>query len=319
MAHMKIAILGYSWLGPSHLERLRAIGEVVEYKSTTSEEAAIERLAGVQIAVADQWDTPLSRKVFENAPELKYLTLNSTGFDRTDIAAAKACGIHVANIPGFSTDAVAEFTLGLALATTRHMIQGDSMVRAKPFQVDPANETHQVFQGFDLRGKTWGVIGLGQIGIRVAEIAQGMGMRVLGYNRSAKEVSGVEVVPLEKLLEESDVVSLHLALTEDQHNLMGKENLARMRPHAILVNTARGAFIDEHAVAEALTSGRLGGFGSDFLVDYSSANPLLTAPNTTLTPHSGFFTKEALENLAEIVVTNIESYAKGVPANVVNV
>lgn len=318
MQRMKIAILDYSWLTPEHLARLRAVGEVEEYRVTPSIKEAAERLRGVEVAIADQWETPLTKEFFAEAPSLRYLTLNSTGYERTDGAAAKELGIRVSNTPGFSTDAVAEHTLGLALAAARHVTEADAAIRHAPFEINPANEAHDAFRGKNLRGKTWGVIGLGQIGTRVTELARGLGMRVIAYNRSVKNIPEVEEVSFERLLQESDVISLNGAFSDEQRHMIGAEQVALMRKDAILVNTARAGFVDDTAVAQALEAGKLGAFATDLLAEYSLANPLIAAPRTVLTPHLGFFTDEALTNLADIIVANVEAYASGKPQNVVN-
>lgn len=315
---MKIVVLDYSWLTPEHLDRLRAVGEVEEHRVTATIEEAAARLEGAEVAIADQWETPLTRELFEKSPSLKYLTLNSTGHEKTDSAAAKELGIAVSNAPGFSTDAVAEHTLGLALSAARHVIEADAAVRRAPFEINPANEAHDTFRGRSLRGKTWGVVGLGQIGTRVAELAQGLGMRVLAHNRSSKGIAGVEEASLERVLSESDVVSLNGAFSEDQRHLIGADELAMMREGAILVNTARAGFVDDRAVAEALNAGKLGAFATDLLSEWSPSNPVLSAPRTVVTPHIAFFTDEALEKLGDIIVRNVEAYSAGKPQNLVN-
>ena len=315
---MKITILNFSFLHPEHIQKLKALGEVVEYDSTKTVEETIERLRGTDVAVADCWEAPLNEEVFNASGDLKYLTLNSTGYEQVDIQTAKEKGVMVANIPNFSTDSVAEQTIALLFAVVRHVPVADRAVRANPFQIDPANRSQDIYLGVNVRDKVLGIIGLGHIGTRVAELAQGLGMTVKAYNRSPKTVPGVEMVDLQTLLKTSDVVSLNSAFSPELKEVINKDTIALMKPGAVLINTARGALVDEKALAEALGTKHVAGYGVDLLADWSLNNPLLKLDNVVFSPHTGFFTKESLKNMADIIVENIESYAAGNPKNVVN-
>jgi glyoxylate reductase len=249
---------------------------------------------------------------------LKYVSLNSTGFNQVDLVAAKEHGISIANVPGFSTDSVAEQAIGLMFATLRHIPMGDREMRKKPFQIDPANRSQDIYVGANVRGKTLGIIGLGQIGTRVAEIGRGLGMEVLAFNRTPKQVGGVRMVDLDMLLKTSDVISINAAFVDGMKNLVDEKAIGKMKPSAVLVNTARGDFVDEGVLAKALSEKRIAGYGTDVLANWTTNNPLLALENITLTPHSGFFTAESLKNMGDIIVSNIESYIAGTPQNVVN-
>ena len=315
---MKIAILNESFFKNPHLDALRALGDLAIHENTDTEEKAIERLKGIEIAIADCYIAPINKKVLESTDALKLLAINSTGYDLVDVAAAKAKGIQVANVPGFSTEAVAEHATALMLAVSRKIPAGDTGMRQAPFQIDPASQEHHKYLGFDLAGKTLGVVGLGSIGRRVAKIGQGFGMKVLAFNRSQKNIEGVKQVSLDELLGESDIVSLHLPFSPDTENIITAERLQLMKPTAILINTARGKCVDESALISALQSHQIAGAGLDTIIDWSAFNPLLKLDNVVLSPHSAFFTEEALENCANIIVENIKAFVEGKAVNIVN-
>jgi D-3-phosphoglycerate dehydrogenase len=254
----------------------------------------------------------------ESANTLKFLAINSTGYDLVDVVTSKGKGIQVANVPGFSTDAVAEHAFALMLAVSKKVPAGDVVMRRTPFQIDPASQEQRKYLGFNLQGKTLGVVGIGSIGSRVAQIGMGFGMKVLAFNRSEKNVAGIKQVSLEELLKESDIVSLHLPLTPATENLITAERLQMMKPTAILINTARGKMVDESALMNALQSHKLAGAGLDTIVEWKESNPLLVLDNVVFSPHSAFFTNESLENCANIIVANVKSFIEGNPVNIVN-
>ncbi len=314
---MKIAILNESFFKESHLNVLRGLGDLVIYENTDTEEKAVERLQGVEIAIADCYIAPLNQKVLEGGVALKFLAINSTGYDLVDIITAKNKGIQVANVPGFSTEAVAEQVIALMLAVSRKIPAGDMAMKESPFQIDPANQEQKKYLGFNLQGKTLGVVGLGNIGLRVAQIGMGFGMKVLAYNRSKKNIENIKQVSLEELLKESDIVSLHLPMTSETENLINAERLQMMKPTAILINTARGKIVNESALISALQSHKIAGAGLDTIVAWNTSNPLLKLDNVVLSPHSAFFTKESLDNCADIIVANVKSFVEGKAINVV--
>lgn len=315
---MKIAILSFSFLTPDHIARLKKLGEVFEYQTTKTEEDAIERLKDVEIAVADCWDVPLNKKVLGSIPSVKYISLNSTGFNQVDIEAATENNVAIANVPGFSTEAVAEQTFALMFAVARKITMSNAQMTKEPIQVDPANRAHDIFLGTELRGKTLGIVGLGQIGSRVAEIAKAFGMRVISYNRTPKQIDGVEVVDFDTLLKNSDIVSINSAYVSEMKNMFDQDTFAKMKDGSILVNTARGEFVDEQALVNALKSGKVKGFGADVVVGWNKSNPLIGLDSVVLSPHSAFFTNESVKNMADIIVENVESYINGKPNNVIN-
>lgn len=265
---MKIAIFNKNFFNESHLNALRVLGDLIIYENTYTEEKMIERLKGVEIAIADCQIVPLNKKVLESTDALKFIAIKSIGYDLVDIATAKAKGIRVANVPGSSTEAVAEHSIALIIAVCKKIPAGDAMMRKAPFQIDQANQEHRKYLGFNLYGKTIGILGLGNIGLRVAQIGMGFGMKVFAFNRSKKNVAGVKQVSLEKLLKESDIVSLHLPLTPETENLITAERLQTMKPTAVLINTARGKIVDEKALYDTLQSHKIAGAGLDVIVEW---------------------------------------------------
>lgn len=315
---MKIVLLNRSFLSDDQIKHLQKFGDVEAYAQTDTEDELIERLKGAEVAVADCWDAPLSKKVFDNAPSLKYMSINSTGYDLADIKAARANGISIANVPGFSTEAVAEMTFGLMLATVRHIPLADKAMRKGPFQVDSANREFDVYLGSNIKDKTLGVVGLGRIGQRVAEIAKAFGMEVIAYNRTPRDIDNIRMVSLEELFKTSDIISLHTAYDDSLVNLIDKKIFELMKSSVYIINTGRAALINEQDFYDALKTGKIAGAGLDLVNDWSLKNKLLELDNVVFTPHSAFFTDESLQNMTKLIVENLESYFNGSPQNVVN-
>jgi glyoxylate reductase len=246
------------------------------------------------------------------SPRLRVVSSYSVGLDHIDLAAATARGIPVGFTPGVLTETTAELALGLLLATARRIVEADRQVRSGGWTRawDPAG-----LLGRDLHGATLGVIGLGAIGRAVATRASALGLRVLGWSRTRRELPGVEFASLDALLERSDFVSVHVALTPGTRGLLGAAALARMRRGAILVNTARGGIVDEDALADALRSGRLGGAALDVFArePLPAGSPLLDVPNLILTPHVGSATVATRARMAEIAVENLLAGLSGRP------
>ena len=314
---MNIAILNGGDLNEEQLERLRKLGSVTDHGDTVSESECIERLQGVEIALVDGFRVPLNARVIESADALKLLVVLSTAFNVVDLDAANRKGVKVANVPGFSTEAVAEHAIALMFAVIKRIPLGDREVRKSPFQI-AGTESDGRFLGFEIRGKTLGVIGLGDIGARVAEMGSGLGMNVVAYNRTPRDVPNVEMLSLEALLKTSDVVSVNLALTPETEYIISDETLALMKPTAVLINTAIGTHVNTQALYKALKAKKIFGAGLDLLAEWDESNPLLELDNIVLSPHSAWWTPEALVNFAEIVTDTVEAFANGEPRNLVN-
>ncbi len=260
--------------------------------------------------------------LMDRCPSLKLIALLSTGYNIIDIAAAKARGIVVCNVPAYSTDSVAQLTMALLLeicvqaGTYNRSIQNGDWQRAPDY-------TYYLTPLTELAGKTMGIIGFGSIGRRVAELAAAFGMDVLYFNRTRYpqyETEKIKYAPFGELLRQSDVVSLHCPLTPETQGLIDAAAVAGMKDGAVLLNTSRGPVLDEQAVADALHSGKLYAFGADVLSSEPPRpdNPILGAPRTVLTPHIAWATKEARARLIQITVDNVRCFVAGKPQNVVH-
>lgn len=279
----------------------------------TDDETLKERIKDAEILVLA--NTPLSGEVIDVAEKLKYIAVAFTGFDHIDLEKCKEKGIQVSNAAGYSTHSVAELTFGLITSLLRNIVPLDAVTRS--------GGTKDGYSQNDLYGKTLGVLGTGDIGGTVAKLGLAYGCRVLAYNRSEKQElidQGVEYKSLDEVLTESDIVTLHVPLTNETKHLIDKEKLALMKESAFLINTAVGPIVDNDALAEALHKGVIAGAGLDRVdmeppvpTDY----PILDAPNTVLVPHVGYATEEAMVRRAKITFNNILQWEKGEQENIV--
>jgi len=252
----------------------------------------------------------VSREVVEKAIILKIIVVAFTGVDHIPMDLCRSRGISVCNAAGYSTQAVAELTIALAINLYRMIVFLDNSTRI--------GQTRKGFLGGEMSGKTFGIIGFGAIGGRTAKLAQAFGCRVIAWSQSKKTSDGVEFVQLDQLLQRADIVTLHLPLTESTRGLINDSKLRLMKPNAILINTARGPIVDYTALAVALKNGVIAGAAVDVYEHeppVEISHPLLFAPNTILLPHIGFATQEAINNRSEIVFNNIRSWLAGIPDN----
>jgi D-3-phosphoglycerate dehydrogenase len=263
-----------------------------------SEDDLIRRIGAAEVVLNIRSSVKFTERVFVSCPGLRIVSVWGTGTDHVDLAAAARYGIAVANTPGVAASAVAEHTLALLLAAARRIPQMDAAVRRGEWP-----RGHST----DLRGKTCGVIGLGAIGREFARLAAGIGMRVIAWTMHPRAIDGIEMVKLDDLYRASDVVSLHLRLSEQTRGFVGAAQLALMKPEAILVNTARGGIVDEAALRDALGAGRLRAAA----LDVFSAEPLppdhawANVPNVVLTPHCAGISPEVMEAGLRMAVENI--------------
>ena len=287
--------------------------ELVLYEKTDDIELQKKHVKDANILVIG--NMPLKGEVIRAAKNLKYIAVAFTGFDHVDLDACKEKGIQVSNAAGYATVNVAELVIGLMLALLRDIVPLNKAIR----KGEKASDLGQ-----ELGSKTVGIIGTGAIGAKLAELVLAFGCDVLAYGRTEKEdlkKKGVKYLPLDDLLKQSDIVSIHFPLLESTKGLINKERLEMMKPTAFLINTARGPIVDNDALAEALKEGKIAGAGIDVFdmeppipEDY----PLLNAPNIILTPHIGFFTKEAMIRRAHITFDeNIAKWLAGDQQNVV--
>ncbi len=295
------------------LDFLKEFGEVTVYDLTAPEELAA-RLADADAVLCNK--TVITGEVMAAAPRLRFVGLFATGYNNIDIAYAAAHGIAVCNVPGYSTEAVAQHTIALLLALVdrvgeynQTVAQGD-WVKSRTFSYFPIPLT-------ELAGKTMGLVGYGAIGRRVADIARAFGMRVLAVGRRPIDDPAVEQVSFDTMLSQADVVSMHCPLNEDSANMMDAAAFAKMKPGAIFINTARGGLVDEHALRTALDSGHLLGAGVDVLrTEPMTADcPLYRAPNCYITPHISWAGTETRRRLMGVVADNLRAFLAGSPIN----
>lgn len=317
---MKIIVLDGYGLNPGDLswEPLAKLGNLTVYDRTRPEET-VERARDAEIVLTNK--VVLDRKILSELPKLKYIGVLATGYNVVDISAARERGITVTNIPAYSTMSVAQKVFALLLAVTDRVEHYAAEVKDGRWSNNPDFcfwDTPLI----ELSGKTFGIIGLGNIGMAVCRIALAFGMNVVAMTSKRIEElpDGVRKADLKELLEKSDVISLHCPLTPSTERIINKESLRLMKPTAILINTGRGPLIDEEAVAEALRENNLRAFCGDVLSKEppKADNPLLHAPNTFITPHIAWATEEARRRLMDIAVKNLKSYLSGNPENVVS-
>ncbi|WP_066685484.1 NAD(P)-dependent oxidoreductase [Christensenella intestinihominis] len=285
--------------------------EIVLYDTRTADTGELIRRGGDAEVIAVS-NLPLPAEVIDGCKNLKLLTVAFTGVDHIALDACRRNGVTVCNSAGYSTAAVADLVFGMLVSLERKLIECDGAVRA--------GKTRDGLVGSELEGKTFGVVGTGAIGLRVARIAGAFGCKVLAYSRTEKDVPGVRYVGLPELLSTCDIISLHAPLTGETRNMIGERELAMMKRGAVLINTARGPLVDNAALARALGEGKLGGAAIDVFDSeppLAGDEPLLHAPRTVLAPHVGFATGEALYKRAAIVLGNVEKWLAGTPQNVI--
>lgn len=321
MTAMNIVVLDGYTLHPGDLswDALAALGRLTVYDRTAADRI-VERAMEAEAVITNK--TPLRRETIAALPRLRYIGVLATGYDVVDIAAAAERGVPVTNIPAYGTASVAQFAFGLLLELCHRIGLHDRAVkdgewsRSEDFCFWRTPQT-------ELAGKTFGIVGLGRIGLETARLAQAFGMRVVVHTRRPESVpadADLAWRDLDALLAESDVVSLHCPLTPETAGLVNERFIGRMKRSAFLLNTSRGKLVDEAALAAALTEGRLAGAAVDVLSAEPPppGHPLLRAPNCIVTPHIAWASKEARQRLMDMAVGNVRGFLEGRPVNVVN-
>lgn len=312
---MKIVILDAATLGPGvDLSVLDAAGQVTAYDLTSPEELP-HRIRDAEVIVTNKWK--LNETNLARAEKLKLICVTATGFDGIDTAYCAGRGIGVCNVPAYSTESVAQLTLTMALSLAAHLKEYRDYVSSGTYSNSGiANLLSPVWQ--ELSGKTWGIVGGGNIGRRVAKLAEAFGCRILMHRR--KEDPTYETVSLDRLCRESDLISVHVPLTGETRGMIGEAEIALMKKSVIFINVARGAVCDEEALTRAVEEGRIGALG----VDVFSTEPfpenhpfhrIRTRPNVCLTPHMAWGALEARNRCMEIVARNIQDFAAGLGTN----
>jgi phosphoglycerate dehydrogenase-like enzyme len=321
---MRIAILDdYAGIARSLADwsALSGRAEIVVFREPLDDTTAADRLADFDVLCSIRERMAFPESLLARLPRLKLLTIIGTGLPGLDLAAAARHGIRVCNARGatddraFTQGATPELAWGLLLALVRHIPEQDQRERPAGWQTRP---------GTILCGKTMGILGLGNLGRRVAAYAQAFGMEVIAWSQNltdeAARAVGVERVEKAALFARSDALSIHLRLSERSRGLVGAAELAAMKPGAVLINTARGPIVDGTALVAALSEGRIGGAGLDvFDVEpLPAGHPLRALPNVVLTPHLGYFTEELMGAFYRGTVATVTAFLDGAPAGLLN-
>lgn len=315
---MKIVVLDGYTLNPGDIswKAIEELGELVVYERT-AEDQIVQRAAGAEVVLTNK--TPISADVLQQLPNLKFISVLATGYNIIDTAAAAQLGITVSNVPGYSTASVAQLVFALILEFT-HRVQKHSDAVFADRWVTSKDFSFWDYPLTELEGKTMGIIGFGDIGKRVADIAQAFGMNIIAHSRTETDQTHrlrFNWVSLDTVFAEADVLSLHCPLTPQTQGIVNRERLATMKKTAVLINTSRGPLVVEEDLAWALNEGIIAGAGLDVLSAEppSPSNPLLTASNCLITPHIAWASTEARIRLMQKTAENIKSFVNGKPIN----
>ena len=308
---MKITVLDSKTLGSDlDLSSLSRFGEV-EIFDTCNDENIKERIKDTDVIINNK--LKLTEKELCEAKNLKLICLAATGYDPVDVSYCRKRNIGVCNVVGYSANSVSQLTVAMALSLICHLSEYSEYTRSGKYtESKTANHVSPVFN--EISGMNWVIIGLGNIGKKVAAAAEGLGCRVLGYKRSPDEK--YNLTDLDTILKESDIISLHLPLTDETRNLINREKIALMKENAILVNVARGAVCDEKAVAEAITDKKIAGIGIDVFSEepFSENHPFFNIrhlPNVIFTPHMSWGAYESRNRCIEEIILNIKAFYGG--------
>ena len=320
---MKIVVLDGYTENPGDLswEELGKLGELTVYDRTslTDEAEAIARIGDAEIVFTNK--TPITRKVLDACPGIRFISLLATGYNCVDYAYAREKGIPVANVPTYGTASVGQFAIALLLEICHHIGHHDASVHAGNWE-RCADWCYWDYPLIELAGKTMGIIGFGRIGQTTGRIARAMGMEVLAYDSHPSDAGRAiaEYVDLDALLARSDVVALHCPLFPETEGIINRETIAKMKDGAILLNNSRGPLVVEQDLADALNAGKLAAAGLDVVSTepIRGDNPLLQAKNCIITPHISWAPKESRQRIMDCAVSNVKAFLAGNPVNVVN-
>jgi len=315
---MKIVVLDGYCLNPGDLswEALQQVAELKVYDRTPEDQVAA-RAAGAEMVLTNK--APFSAVTLAQLPDLRYIGVLATGYNVVDVAAAKERGVVVSNIPTYGTASVAQFAIALLLELCHHVGAHSEAVRQGEWSSNP-DWSFWKSPLIELAGKTLGIVGFGRIGRQTAAIAHALGMRVVAHDSvtlNPPDYPGFAWLPVDQLLAEADVVSLHCPLTAENKGMIDRRRLATMKPTAFLLNTSRGPLVVDQDLAGALNEGVIAGAGLDVLSlePPPESNPLLQARNCIVTPHIAWATREARQRLLEIAVENVKGFLAGTPQN----
>ena len=320
---MKIVVLDGYTENPGDISwaPLEALGEVTVYDRTSyvDDPVIAERLGDAEIAVINK--TPISKATIDACPNLKAVAVLATGYNVVDYEYAKEKGIPVLNVPVYGTDNVSQFAVSLLLEVCSHIGHHNDSVHAGEWASN-VDWCYWHFPMIEVSGKTAGIIGLGKIGVNTAKILRAMNVNVIAYDAFQSEAGKAvaEYVELDELLAKSDFVFLHCPLFPSTQGIINRDNIAKMKDGAILINNSRGPLVVEQDLADALNSGKLAAAAVDVVSTepIKADNVLLTAKNCIITPHISWATKEARERIMQTTADNIKAFMDGAPVNVVN-
>lgn len=320
---MKIVVLDGYTLNPGDLDwkELEAIGECTVYDRTslTDEQEIIHRIGKAEIVLTNK--TPLSADTLKMCKNLRYIGVLATGYNVVDTKTAAERGIVVTNIPTYGTYAVGQFVIALLLEICHHIGHHNQVVQEGKWTKNP-DWCFWDYPLMELAGKTMGIIGYGRIGQTTGRIAQALGMKVLGFDKSQslEETETFRYASLDEVLKDSDIIALHCPLFPDTEGIINRDNIAKMKDGVIILNNSRGPLIVEEDLRDALISGKVAAAGLDVVSTepICKDNPLLGLKNCIITPHISWAPKESRSRLMQIAVENLRAYLEGSPVNVVN-
>lgn len=320
MKKMNIVVLDGFTANPGDLswDELKKMGSVTVYDRTSPEET-VARASEADVLLTNK--VVIGREEMERLPRLRYIGVLATGYNVVNVEAAHERGITVTNVPAYSTESVAQMVFAHLLTVTNRT-EYYAIANREGRWSSCQDFCYWDFSHMELSGKVFGIVGLGNIGRRVAAVANAFGMRVWAFTSKPESALPpyVEKKPLAEILSGCDVISLHCPLTSETRHLIDRQTLMRMKPSAILINTGRGPLVDDQAVADALAEGRLAAFCGDVLTEEppKADSPLLHQPNAFITPHIAWATMEARSRLVQVAIQNVGCYLAGHPRNVVN-
>ena len=289
-------------------------------ETTTDRDETVRRIGNSEIVITNK--TPITDEILSLCPDVKYISLLSTGYNVVDVKSARERGINVSNVPSYGTDTVAQYTMALLLELCHHVGHHSALVHSGEW--GRRNSWFFSDHGqMELKGKTLGIIGFGRIGHRTAELASAFGMNVLAYSRNENPVyreEGWKYVSLDTLLSSCDIISLHCPLTDETMGLVNSSSISKMKDGVMIINTSRGGLVVEKDLRDSLESGKVAAAAVDVVSSepMDDQNPLSGAKNIIITPHMAWVTKEARERIIEETVKNVRSYKSSMPVNVVN-
>ena len=318
---MKMVVLDGYTENPGDLswDGLREFGELTVYDRTGSEDQVIARIGEAEVVFVNK--VPITKRVLEECPNIKFISVLATGYNVIDIKAAAEKGIVVSNIPSYGTAAVAQFAIALLLEVCHHVAHHSEAVHQGRWAANP-DWCFWDYPLIELQGKTMGIIGFGRIGQATGRIAKALGMKVIAYSRSVRE-DGKEIadyVDLDTLLRTSDVIALHCPLFPETEGIINKANIEKMKDGVIIINNSRGQLVVEQDLADALNSGKVCAAGLDVVSTepIREDNPLLKAKNCLITPHISWAPKESRQRIMDMSYNNLKAFVEGRPINVVN-